>query len=110
MQSWKAAHPRPAVTVAMIADHIDHVARVAGRDHVGIGGDFDGIETAPEGLDDVSGYPFLFAELIRRGWSDKDLAALAGGNILRVLRQAEAVSRAMRGEQPLLDPVAGLRP
>lgn len=110
MQSWKAAHPRPAVTVAMIADHIDHVARVAGRDHVGIGGDFDGIETAPEGLDDVSGYPFLFAELIRRGWSDKDLTALAGGNILRVLRQAEAVSRAMRSEQPLLDSVAGLRP
>src|SRR3954452_23615314 len=66
--AWKAANPAPRVTVADVADHIDHVAQVAGHDHVGIGGDLDGIEVAPEGLDSVAGYPLLFAELIRRGW------------------------------------------
>jgi membrane dipeptidase len=102
INAWKAANPAPRVTVAQVADHIDHVAKVAGYDHVGIGGDLDGIEAAPEALGTVSGYPLLFAELIRRGWSDENLAKLAGGNVLRVMRQAEAVAASMRNEPPAL--------
>ena len=98
--AWKAANPAPRVTVSDVADHVDHVARVAGYDHVGIGGDLDGIEVAPEGLGSVAGYPLLFAELIRRGWSDRNLAKLAGGNVLRVMRQAEAVAASMKDEPP----------
>ena len=79
--------------LAVVADHVEHVARVAGIDHVGIGGDFDGSRIWPIGLEDVSGYPNLFAELMSRGWTDADLAKLAGGNILRVMRAAEAVAR-----------------
>jgi membrane dipeptidase len=82
--------PRPSV--GDVADHVDHVARVAGTEHVGIGGDFDGSLVWPIGLEDVSGYPLLFAELVRRGWADADLARLAGGNVLRVMRDAEAVA------------------
>jgi membrane dipeptidase len=82
--------PRPSV--AEVADHVEHVARVAGVDHVGIGGDFDGSIVWPIGLEDVSCYPNLFAELISRGWTDADLAKLSGGNILRVMRAAEAVA------------------
>ena len=82
--------PRP--TVADVADHVEHVARVAGVEHVGIGGDFDGSLIWPVGLEDVSSYPVLFAELMQRGWTDADLAALAGRNVLRVMRAAEAVA------------------
>jgi membrane dipeptidase len=89
---WMRANPRPSVTVRDVADHIEHIRRVAGVDHVGIGGDYDGTDWLPEGLEDVSAYPNLFAELIRRGWSDRDLRKLAGGNILRVMRQAEAAA------------------
>lgn len=85
-------------TVEIVADHVEMVANVAGRMHVGIGSDFDGIEATPKGLEDVSKYPNLFAELIRRGWSVTDLAGLAGGNFLRVLSKVEAVSRAMKHE------------
>jgi membrane dipeptidase len=81
----------PLPTVSDVADHVDHVARVAGVEHVGIGGDYDGSMIWPIGLEDVSGYPMLFAELLARGWADDDLALLAGGNILRVMRAAEAV-------------------
>jgi membrane dipeptidase len=95
LAEWERAHPKPAVTLAMVADHIEHIARVAGVDHVGIGSDFDGLgEDVPAGLKDVSNYPDLLAELMRRGWSDADVAKLAGGNILRVLDEAEAVARA----------------
>ena len=80
--------------VAAVADHIDYIRKVAGVDYIGIGGDFDGNTNWPEGLSDVSMYPNLFAELIRRGWSDEDLGKLAGGNVLRALEQAENVSRA----------------
>ena len=83
----------PLPTVADVADHVDHVARVAGVEHVGIGGDFDGSIIWPIGLEDVSGYPLLFAELLARGWADDDLVRLAGGNILRVLRAAESPGR-----------------
>ena len=100
INAWKAANPAPRVTVSDVADHVDYVAKVAGYDHVGIGGDLDGIEAAPEGLGTVSGYPLLFAELIHRGWSDENLSKLAGGNVLRVMRQAEAVAKAMSNEPP----------
>ena len=100
LKSWEAARPSPVATVTDVADHVEHVVRVAGYDHVGIGGDFDGITTTVVGLGGVEDYPNLFAELIRRGWTDQNLAKLAGGNILRVLRRAEAVAEGMKGEPP----------
>src|SRR5258705_13061996 len=90
--TWQRTHPRPAATVADVADHIDHVRKIAGVDHVGIGGDFDGITENVVGLEDVSTYPNLFAELVHRGCSDSDLAKLANGNALRVLARAEQVA------------------
>ena len=84
----------PAPSIGQVADHIEHVAGVAGHEHVGIGSDFDGNRFWPAGLDDVSRYPYLFAELIGRGWTDAQLAALAGGNVLRVMREAEGVATA----------------
>ena len=101
MKAWLAAHPAPKVTLAQVADHIEHIARIAGVDHVGIGSDFDGVDNdLPEELGDVSTYPTLLAELIRRGWSDADVAKVAGGNILRVMERAEAVAASMKGELP----------
>ena len=100
---WQAANPRPAVSVKEVADHVEHVARVAGHDHVGIGADLDGIPYTPTGLEGVETYPRLFAELIRRGWNDADLAKLAGGNVLRALRRAEAVAKSMSGQPAALD-------
>jgi membrane dipeptidase len=88
------ASPPPQATLAQVADHIEHVRDVAGADHVGIGSDFDGTTDLPVGLGDVSCYPALFAELLDRGWSEGDCARLAGGNVLRVMRDAEAFSRA----------------
>ena len=90
--AWREAHRAPAATIADVADHIDHVRKIAGVDHVGIGGDFDGITDNVVGLEDVSKYPALFAELAHRGWTDADLAKLANGNILRVLAAAEKVA------------------
>jgi membrane dipeptidase len=84
-----ASHPRPNATVAQVADHVEHVRAVAGVEHVGLGGDFDGTDQLPAVLPDVSAYPALFAELLRRGWTEADCALLASGNILRVLREAE---------------------
>jgi membrane dipeptidase len=83
-----------------VADHVEHVRKVAGVDNIGLGGDYDGNDTWPEGLEDVSGYPRLFAELVRRGWSDADLAKLAQGNLLRALRSAEATARRLQGSRP----------
>ncbi|MES2119689.1 MAG: dipeptidase [Pseudomonadota bacterium] len=103
IEAWLAAHPQPMTDVARVADHVDHLAKVAGHDNVGIGGDLDGIPSTPAGLSGVQDYPNLFAELIRRGWSDENLAKLAGGNVLRALRQAEAVSKSMAGEAPAAD-------
>lgn len=87
-------------TIADVADHIDHIAEIAGVDYVGIGSDFDGIDSTPVGLEDVSTFPVLFAELSRRGWSDEDLAKLAGENVLRAMREAEAVARRLQRERP----------
>jgi len=100
MEEWEKAHPRPAVTLAMVADHIDHVVKVAGIDHVGIGSDFDGVESLPDGLDSVATYPALLAELMRRGWTDEMIAKLAGGNVLRVMEGAERVAASMAKEPP----------
>ncbi len=98
LAEWDAANPRPQATLVQVADHIEHVRKVAGVDHVGIGSDFDGIANTPVGLEDVSKFPALFAELIRRGWSDGDLRKLAGQNLLRTLRAAEATARKLQGE------------
>jgi membrane dipeptidase len=104
LKAWKEANPAPQVTVGQVADHVERIAKVAGYDHVGIGGDLDGIpyDEAPPGMNSVAGYPLLFAELIRRGWSDENLAKLAGGNVLRVLRRAEAVAASMKNEPPAM--------
>jgi membrane dipeptidase len=87
---WRAAHPQPRATLAQVAHHVEHVCQVAGVEHVGLGGDFDGTTDVTIGLEDVSAYPALFAELLNRGWTEADCAALAGGNLLRVLRAAES--------------------
>jgi membrane dipeptidase len=102
LKEWEAANPAPAADIGLVADHIEHVVKIAGHDHVGLGGDLDGIgyEDAPTGLNSVSGYPLVFAELIRRGWSDRDLAKLAGGNLLRAMRRSEAVAESMKSEPP----------
>jgi len=101
MDAWQKANPAPKVTLSQVADHIDHIARVAGIDHVGIGSDYDGVDNSlPEGLESVADYPALLAEMLRRGWSDADVAKLAGGNVLRVMEQAEKVAASMKGELP----------
>ena len=92
---WAERHPRPTATLKQVADHIEHVRAVAGADHIGIGGDYDGTDQLPAGLEDVSCYPALINELLSRGWSEAHCAGLTGGNILRVLRDAEAASRAI---------------
>jgi membrane dipeptidase len=95
----KLSATMPKVTIGDVADHIDYIRKVAGVDHIGIGSDFDGNDNWPEGLSDVSMFPSLFAELIRRGWSDEDLAKIAGGNVLRALERAEAVARELQAKK-----------
>ncbi|QIQ07060.1 membrane dipeptidase [Streptomyces liangshanensis] len=99
-EAFEAANPRPRASVATVADHLDHMREVAGVDHIGIGGDFDGTPFTPVGLDDVAGYPNLIAELLARGWSRADVAKLTWGNAVRVLRAAEDVARALSTERP----------
>jgi membrane dipeptidase len=98
LRAWRQANPSPKATMGDVVAHIEHVRTVAGIDHVGIGGDYDGITSTPEGMEDVTSYPALFAELARRGWNDDDLRKLAGQNMLRVMRQAEEVARIMQRE------------
>ena len=98
--AWEAANPRPLPDLRVVADHIEHLRDVAGVDHVGIGSDFDGIEVPPEGLEDVSKYPELIAELLRRGWSDEDAIKVIGVNLLRVMKQAETVAQRLKLERP----------
>ncbi len=100
MARWEADHPPPRVGIADIADHIDHIRKVAGVDHVGIGADFDGIAFKVDGLEDVSRYPNLLVELARRGWRDDELAKLAGGNFLRVLQVADRARAALESWSP----------
>ena len=98
INEWRASHPEPRATLSQVADQIDYVRKVAGVDHVGVGSDFDGITEVVQGLEDVSKFPNLFAELARRGWSDADLRKLAGENLLRVFAQAEAVARRLQSQ------------
>ncbi len=93
---WEATHPKPRAVLAQVANHIDHIRQVAGVEHVGLGGDFDGTPDVTVGLEDVSAYPALFAELLARGWTEPDCAALAGGNLLRALRAAESAAARAR--------------
>lgn len=101
LAAWDKANPMPRGSVKDVADHIDHIAKLIGADHVGLGGDLDGVETTVQGMEDVSTYPVLFAELSRRGWSKADLGKLASGNILRVMKAAEAYAAAHRSDAPL---------
>lgn len=99
LRAWEAANPEPESTLSQVADHIDHIRAVAGIDHVGIGGDLDGVTTTPVGLEDVSKYPELTAELLRREYSDEDVLKILGGNVLRVMRQTERVSLRLREQR-----------
>jgi len=105
---WEQKHPRPVTTLAQVADHIDHIKQVAGVGHVGLGSDFDGIEDAPVGLDGVDRYPALLEELMRRGWSDSDIAKVAGENVLRVMAAAEKVGLRLRAARPASSAAIGM--
>jgi membrane dipeptidase len=94
--AWTQANPAPRATVADVADHIDHIRKVAGIDHIGLGGDFDGITQVPLGLEDVSKYPAVTAELLRRGYKDNDVKKILGLNLLRVWRQAEKAAKQLQ--------------
>jgi len=100
LEAWEKAHPKPIVTLSEVADHIEHIRKVAGIDHVGIGSDFDGIPEGPKGLEAVDRYPALLEEMMRRGWSDADVAKLAGLNMLRVMEQAEQVAARLHAARP----------
>jgi membrane dipeptidase len=97
--AWLRANPAPRATLSQVADHIDHIKQVAGVDHVGIGGDFDGIDAVVVGLEDVTTYPALFAEMARRGWTEAELRKLAGENVLRALARTEAVAKRLQKER-----------
>jgi membrane dipeptidase len=99
VEEWTAAHPAPRATVADAADHIDHIRKIAGIDHIGLGSDFDGITAVPLGLEDVSKYPALVAELLRRGYQDDEIKKITGQNVLRVMREVEKVSRRLQSER-----------
>jgi membrane dipeptidase len=107
LAEWERTHPKPPVTIADVAAHIQHIHDVAGADHVGLGSDFDGIPEAPTGLEGVDKYPALLEQLAHQGWSDADLAKLVGANVLRVLSQAQALSEHLRSELPANATLAG---
>ena len=100
MQAWLEVNPTPRATLSQVADHIDHVRDIAGAEHIGIGSDFDGISSVPVGLEDVSTYPSLTAELLRRGYTDEHVMGILGVNVLRVMREAEAVAERLRSTRP----------
>ena len=100
MQAWLEVNPTPRATLGQVADHIDHVRDIAGAEHIGIGSDFDGISSVPVGLEDVSTYPSLTAELLRRGYTDEHVMGILGVNVLRVMREAEAVAERLRSTRP----------
>jgi membrane dipeptidase len=99
-RSWMQANPRPRPDLGVVVDHMEHLREVAGADHIGIGSDFDGIDMPPEGLDDVSQFPNLVAEMLRRGWGDEDVMKVIGVNVLRVMQEAELVAQRLQRERP----------
>lgn len=99
VERYAEAHPQPQATLEQVVTHVEHLREVAGVDHIGLGGDYDGVASLPVGLEDVSGYPRLLAALSDRGWSDEDLVKLAGANALRTLRDAEAVARDLQARR-----------
>jgi hypothetical protein len=99
VNTWSAANPAPRATIADVADHVDHIRKVAGIDSLGIGSDFDGISQTVQDLDNVSAYPLLSAELLRRGYTEADLRKILGLNVLRAMRGAEAVSKRLQKER-----------
>ena len=101
LAAWDKANPEPVGTIKDMADHIDHIRKVAGVEYIGIGGDFDGMPSGPVGFEDVRGYPLLFAELARRGYSQVELELIASRNALRVMRAAEAYAASVAGEPPI---------
>jgi membrane dipeptidase len=100
LADWTAAHPVPHASIADVVAHIQHVRDVAGIDHVGLGGDFDGVESLPDGITGVDAYPAILAALMAAGWTGTDIRKLAGENMLRVMRAVEAVARAKANEPP----------
>lgn len=106
LAQWDAANPAPLATVADMADHIDHIRAIAGIDHIGIGADFDGMATGPVGMEDSAGYPALFVELARRGYTRRELEQISSRNMLRVMREAEAYAAQQAGMAPIETPVA----
>ncbi|WP_320076695.1 dipeptidase [Novosphingobium ovatum] len=104
MAAWTRDNPKPVATLAQVADHIEHIIRLIGVDHVGLGGDFDGGSVGLQGLPDVSAYPALFVELARRGHSQADLQKLASGNMMRVLKAAETYAATHRADPPIENP------
>jgi membrane dipeptidase len=99
LKRWEAANPYPAGTIHDVVDHIEHIAKVAGVDHVGIGSDYDGITKVPVQLEDVSTYPLITQELLNRGWKADDIAKLMSGNILRVMQRAEEVAKTIQADK-----------
>ncbi|MEO0603469.1 MAG: membrane dipeptidase, partial [Myxococcota bacterium] len=98
---WDAANPQPRATLAQVADHVDYIKERIGVDHIGIGSDFDGMRDQPDGLDDVSAFPALLVELLRRGYTDRDIAAIAGDNVLRAMEKAERQRVRLRKSDPI---------
>ena len=106
LKAWDAANPAPQTPIAIAADHIDHLKKTIGVDYIGIGGDYDGMDATPVGLEDVAGYPQLFVELARRGYTQAELEKISSGNMLRVLKAVEAYAASQKGQPPIETPVA----
>lgn len=109
LKTWDAANPAPTTNVQKVADHIDHIRGTIGIDHIGLGGDYDGMDSAPVGMEDVSGYPALFTELAKRGYTQADLEKIASGNMFRVLKAVEAYAASQKGQPPVETPAAEAR-
>ncbi|MDP1544369.1 MAG: dipeptidase [Polycyclovorans sp.] len=105
LKAWDTANPPPSTPLGLVADHIDHIKKTIGVDHVGLGGDYDGMDAVPVGLEDVTGYPALFTELARRGYTQAELEKIASGNMLRVLKANEAYAASQKGQPPVETPV-----
>ncbi|MGL3820205.1 dipeptidase [Sphingopyxis sp. R3-92] len=106
LKAWERANPAPLAQIGKIADHIDHIRKTIGVDHIGLGGDYDGMPSGPAGMEDVSGYPALFVELARRGYTQAELEKIASGNMLRVLKAVEAYAASQKGQPPIETPAA----